>query len=42
MAVYTKINNRDVLSLSKKFSVKINEVEIVKEDIIFKVPGKLN
>ena len=28
--------------IKKKFSVKINEVEIVKEDIIFKVPGKLN
>ena len=25
-----------------KFDVKINEVEIVKEDIVFKVPGKLN
>ena len=25
-----------------KFDVKINEVEIVKENIIFKVPGKLN
>jgi len=28
--------------IKKKFSVKINEVEIVKENIIFKVPGKLN
>ena len=28
--------------IKKKFNVKINEVEIVKEDIIFKVPGKLN
>jgi 4-hydroxy-3-methylbut-2-en-1-yl diphosphate reductase len=28
--------------IKEKFIVKINEVEIVKEDIIFKVPGKLN
>ena len=28
--------------IKTKFNVKINEVEIVKEDIIFKVPGKLN
>tara|TARA_B110001452_G_scaffold150727_1_gene125452 strand:- start:834 stop:1778 length:945 start_codon:yes stop_codon:yes gene_type:complete len=28
--------------IKNKFNVKINEVEIVKEDIIFKVPGKLN
>ena len=28
--------------IKKKFRVKINEVEIVKEDIVFKVPGKLN
>ena len=27
--------------IKTKFNVKINEVEIVKEDIIFKVPGKL-
>jgi 4-hydroxy-3-methylbut-2-en-1-yl diphosphate reductase len=28
--------------IRNKFNVKINEVEIVKENIIFKVPGKLN
>ena len=28
--------------IKNKFNVKINEVEIVKEDITFKVPGKLN
>ena len=28
--------------IKTKFSVKINEVEIVKENIIFKVPGKLS
>ena len=28
--------------IKNKFSVKINEIEIVKENIIFKVPGKLN
>ena len=28
--------------IKKKFNVIIEEVEIVKEDIIFKVPGKLN
>ena len=28
--------------IKTKFSVKINQVEIVKENIIFKVPGKLN
>ena len=28
--------------IKNKFNIKINEVEIVKENIIFKVPGKLN
>jgi 4-hydroxy-3-methylbut-2-en-1-yl diphosphate reductase len=28
--------------IKKKFNVKIDEIEIVKEDIVFKVPGKLN
>ena len=28
--------------IKNKFRVKINEVEIVKENIVFKVPGKLN
>ncbi len=29
-------------SLKKKFSVSIDEVEIIKEDVVFKVPKKLN
>jgi hypothetical protein len=29
-------------SLKKKFTVAIEEVEIVKENITFKIPGKLN
>ena len=29
-------------TIKNKFNVKIEEVEIVKEDIVFKVPGKLN
>ena len=29
-------------SLKKEFNVEIEEVEIVKENIIFKIPGKLN
>ena len=29
-------------SIKKEFTVEIEEVEIVKEDIIFKIPGKLN
>jgi len=28
--------------IKTKFDVQINEVEIVKENIVFKVPGKLN
>ncbi|MDC0215819.1 4-hydroxy-3-methylbut-2-enyl diphosphate reductase [Candidatus Pelagibacter sp.] len=28
--------------IKKKFDIKINEVEMVKENIVFKVPGKLN
>ena len=28
--------------IKTKFKVKIDEVEIVKENIVFKVPGKLN
>ena len=31
-----------IKKIKKKFDIKINEVEIVKENIIFKVPGKLN
>ena len=31
-----------ITSLKKKFNVEIEEVEIVKENIIFKIPGKLN
>ena len=29
-------------SLKKKFTIAIKEVEIVKENITFKIPGKLN
>ena len=29
-------------SLKKKFKVSIDEVEIIKEDVVFKVPKKLN
>jgi len=28
--------------LKKKFKIKIEEIEIIKEDIVFKTPGKLN
>ena len=42
MAVYTKINQSDIDIINNKFNTKIEEVEIVKEDIVFKVPGKLN
>ena len=38
MAVYTKINNKDVLSLSNSYKI----AKIIKENIVFKVPGKLN
>ena len=29
-------------NLKKKFTVSINEVEIIKENVVFKVPKKLN
>ena len=29
-------------SLKNKFTLKINEVEIIKENVVFKVPNKLN
>ena len=28
--------------LKNKFSISIDEVEIIKEDVVFKVPNKLN
>ena len=31
-----------IKNLKKQFTVAIEEVEIVKENIIFKIPGKLN
>ena len=31
-----------VVELKKKFKIKIEEIEIIKEDIVFKTPGKLN
>ena len=50
MAVYTKINQKEINiinenfinGLKNKFSISIEEVEIIKEDVIFKVPKKLN
>ena len=50
MAVYTKINQKEINIINKnfidalknKFNVSINEVEIIKEDVVFKVPKKLN
>ena len=74
MAVYTRINKKDISYINKKFeiekfntiglssgasapeiivknfinalknkfSISINEVEIIKENVIFKVPNKLN
>ncbi len=29
-------------NLKKEFTLKIEEVEIIKENVIFKIPGKLN
>ena len=29
-------------NIKKEFTVQIEEVEIVKEDVTFKIPGKLN
>ena len=29
-------------NLKKKFTIKIEEIEIIKENVIFKIPGKLN
>ena len=29
-------------ALKNKFTIKINEVEIIKENVVFKVPNKLN
>ena len=34
--------NEFIDKLKKKFTIEIEEVEIIKEDIIFKIPGKLN
>ena len=31
-----------IKDLKKKFIVSINEVEIIKENVVFKVPKKLN
>ena len=31
-----------IKKIKNTFDVKIKEVEIIKEDIVFKVPGKLN
>ena len=40
MAVYTKINQKDINIINENFS--IDEVEIIKENVVFKVPKKLN
>ena len=50
MAVYTKINQKEINiinenfinDLKNKFSISIDEVEVIKEDVVFKVPKKLN
>jgi 4-hydroxy-3-methylbut-2-en-1-yl diphosphate reductase len=34
--------NDFINKIKNKFNVKIEEIEIIKEDIVFKVPGKLN
>ena len=34
--------NEFIENIKKKFNVEIEEVEIVKEDVTFKIPGKLN
>ena len=39
---FFKLVDNFVNNLKKKFTVVIEEVEIVKENIIFKIPGKLN
>ena len=31
-----------IKDLKKKYSLKIEEVEIIKEEVTFKIPGKLN
>ena len=71
MAVYTKINKKDISYINSKFDIEefisfqgikqgientnyllkskknkftitIDEVEIIKEDVVFKIPKKLN
>ena len=50
---YKKIKNVEVLAvcdlnikrleeIKKKYNISVEEVEIVKEDVTFKIPGKLN
>ena len=34
--------NEFIENIKKKFTVEIEEVEIVKENVTFKIPGKLN
>ena len=31
-----------IKNLRKRFKVSVNEIEIIKEDVVFKVPNKLN
>ena len=40
MAVYTKINKNDIKLINTKF--EIENTEVIKEDVSFKIPGKLN
>ena len=46
MWMIAKINknqsNLFAAELKKKFTVSIDEVEIIKEDVVFKVPKRLN
>ena len=49
MAIYTRISRADISFIEKKFNLGkiisfkgIKKVEIIKENVIFKTPGKLN
>jgi 4-hydroxy-3-methylbut-2-enyl diphosphate reductase len=34
--------NNFIDDLKNRFTIKIDEVEIIKEDVVFKIPKKLN
>ena len=47
--VYHLVHQRDILlvekfinNLKKKYNIKIENTEVIKEDVTFKIPGKLN